>query len=560
MIKNNKEIKNIFMYCRTSTDLQIDNFSIPSQIDKITAYCKLYGYNICGKYIDEGKSGTTIKNRTNFVQMIKDMKSKSNPIQAILVYNISRLSRSLSDIAYIIKLLEEYDITLISIDDNINTSDIYGRSIAYMLGTFAELSRYNIVSTCRSGMEQRAKEGLWNGGKIFGYVSNVDKELEIVPEQEKIIKEIFNLYVNKNWGYKKIACYLNTCNYKTLKNGTWSIQSIKQIIDNPIYAGFIRWGQYVDWAKKGRKGKNENYELFQGQHQPIIDMDTWTKAQAMRKINKDKFNKIYEGDFILTGLLRCPVCGASMISHRTKKKNKPNEFYRYYQCSNFFNKGVTVCTSNLVNADTAEKYVLDRISEIINSQEIINSLISKLNNRTTKDITPLEKQLKELEKSLAKINIKRNEHMENHFNDFISSDDLNANLKYLREKEDKITTQINIIKNEISQLANFQCIDSKKVIDILKNFNNVFINATIEQKKSLLRSIIDSISVNEGKTTKDRIINKIKLHFEPVDVQAQKINKKFATTYDTVLHYLSYKPYKSVLAISISSSDEEKSS
>lgn len=43
-------------------------------------------------------------------------------------------------------------------------------------------------------------------------------------------------------GYKKITCHLNACNYKTLKDGTWSIYSIKQIIDNPTYAGFIRWG------------------------------------------------------------------------------------------------------------------------------------------------------------------------------------------------------------------------------------------------------------------------------------------------------------------------------
>lgn len=556
----NNEIKNVVMYCRTSTELQADNFSIPAQIDKITQYCKFHNYNLTGKYIDECKSGTTIKNRTSFINLINDIKSKKNTISAVIIFDISRIARNLSDLSSIINLFEKYNIALISIHDNINTSDAYSRSMAYIFGTFAELNRYSIVNACRSGMEQRAKKGLWNGGKMFGYVSNKNKELEIVPEQATIVKEIFNLYVNKNWGYKKIACHLNTCNYKTLNNGTWSIYSIKQIIDNPTYAGFIRWGQYLDWAKKGRKGKNKDYELFQGQHQPIIDMETWTKSQAMRKINKDKFNKIYEGDFILTGLLRCPVCGASMISHRTKKKNKPNEFYRYYQCSNFFNKGVTVCTSNLVNADTAEKYVLDRISEIINSQEIINSLISKLNNRTNKDITPLEKQLKELEKSLAKINIKRNEHMENHFNDFISSDDLNANLKYLREKEDKITTQINIIKNEISQLSDFQCIDSEKVINILKNFNSVFINATIEQKKSLLRSIIDSISVNKGKTTKDRIINKIKLHFEPVDVQAQKINKKFATTYDTVLHYLFYKLYKPALIVLTSLTDEEKSS
>lgn len=537
MLNNNKQIQNVVIYCRTSSELQADNFSIEGQATFIKEFCKKNNYTIVNSYIDECKTGTSIDSRNSFKQMLIDI--KINNVNAVVVYKLSRISRKMKDIVNFVNYLQENNIHLITIEDHIDTSSPMGVIFLYLLGIFSEMDRDNIVSNCKMGMRQRAIDGLWNGGKIFGYISNKNKELEIVPEQANIVKEIFNLYVNKNWGYKKIACHLNACNYKTLKNGTWSIYSIKQIIDNPTYAGFIRWGQYLDWAKKRRKGKNENYELFEGQHQPIIDMDTWTKSQAMRKINKDKFNKIYEGDFILTGLLRCPICGASMISHRTKKKNKPNEFYRYYQCSNFFNKGVTVCKSNLVNANTAEKYVLDRISEIINSQEIINSLISKLNNTTNKDITPLEKQLGELEKSLAKIDIKRNEHMENHFNDLISSEDYNTGLKFLREKEDKITTQINITKNEISQLSSFQCIDTEKVINILKNFNNIFVNATIEQKKSLLRSIIDSISVNKGKTTKDRTINKIKLHFEPVDVQAQKINKKFATTYDTVPHLIS---------------------
>lgn len=558
MMNNNKEIKNVVMYCRTSSELQADNFAIDGQATYVKEYCKKNNYNIVNSYVDECLSGSSTDKRTSFKEMLKFV--SKNDTYAIVIYKLSRISRNMRDLVNIIDYLRKCDVHLISVCDNIDTSTSMGMSFLYLLGIFAEMDRENILSNCKMGMRQRAIDGLWNGGKIFGYTSNIDKELEIVPEQEKIIKEIFNLYVNKNWGYKKIACHLNACNYKTLKNGTWSIQSIKQIIDNPIYAGLIRWGQYLDWAKKRRKGKNEDYELFKGQHQPIIDMETWTKSQAMRKINKDKFNKIYEGDFILTGLLRCPVCGASMISHRTKKKNKPNEFYRYYQCSNFFNKGVTVCKSNLVNADIAEKYVLNRISELVNSQEIINSLVSKLSSTTNKDITPIENKLKELKKSLAKIEIKRNEYMEKHFNDSISFDDYNASLKYLREKEDNITTQVNMAESEISQLSISQNIDYEKVINILQNFNDVFINATIEQKKSLLRSIIDSISVYEGKTTKDRIINKIKLHFEPVDVQAQKIKKKFATTCDTVPHYLSYKPYKSALTISISSSDEEKSS
>ncbi|MDI9210512.1 MAG: hypothetical protein ACLRY8_04220 [Clostridium butyricum] len=64
---------------------------------------------------------------------------------------------------------------------------------------------------------------------------------------------------------------------------------------------------------------------------------------------------------------------------------------------------------------------------------------------------------------------------------------------------------------------------------------DIFYHSTVEQKKSLLHSLIETISINNGETTKERTINKIKLYFEPVDVQAQNLTKKFATTYDTVL-------------------------
>ncbi|WP_455796288.1 recombinase family protein [Clostridium butyricum] len=281
----------------------------------------------------------------------------------------------------------------------------------YLIGAFAEMDRENIISNCKMGMKERALNGLWNGGRVIGYKSNSQKQLDIVDNEAEIIKMIFDLYANKNWGYKKIACYLNSHSYKTLKDCSWSIYSIKQIIDNPIYTGFIRWGQYVDWAKNRRKGKNNDYQLIKGEHTPIIDMKTWEKSQAIRQVNKDKFTKIYEGDFILTGLLKCPKCGASMISHRTKKRNKPNEFYRYYQCSNFFNKGTSICNSNLINADVAETYVLDKINELVQSKEVIDSILQKTINKNDIDIAPIKKKIKLLENELIKIDLKKKENL-----------------------------------------------------------------------------------------------------------------------------------------------------
>ncbi|MGL4913976.1 MAG: recombinase family protein, partial [Romboutsia sp.] len=163
MITNNKEIKNVVMYCRTSSELQADNFSIAMQKDAIKEYCNKHNYNLIGEYIDECKSGTSTNNRTDFNKMLNDIKNNST-ISAVLIYRISRISRSLADTVNTIQLLDHYNVNLISTEDNINTSDMFGRTIVYILGTFAELDRNNIVSTCRSGMMQRSKEGLWNGG------------------------------------------------------------------------------------------------------------------------------------------------------------------------------------------------------------------------------------------------------------------------------------------------------------------------------------------------------------------------------------------------------------
>lgn len=266
-------------------------------------------------------------------------------------------------------------------------------------------------------------------------------------------------------------------------------------------------------------------------------MKTWDKSQAIRQINKDKFTKIYQGDFILTGLLKCPQCGSSMISHRSKKKNKPNEFYRYYQCSNFFNKGTSICKSNLVKADTAEKYVLDRIDSIIKRKEIIDCMLQKIITKNTINIHPLKKRIKTLEDELCKIEIKRKQNLQMNYDDTISYQILNQQIIFLKEKEDIITPQLNALKLDLAKLSYTTDINTEDIITILKNFTTIFSNSTIEQKKSLLHSIIESISVNSGNCPKERTIDKIKLFFEPDDIQAQNSDKKFATTYDTV-HFL----------------------
>lgn len=525
--------KNAVAYIRVSTDLQIDGFSIDGQLSEIKAYCNKHNISLNGVYKDEGISGTAMKNRVEFQRMLNDI-SKNDEIDTVIVWKLSRFSRNMADLTSVVERLENNNKSLICISEGLDTSLPMTKHMLYMTGIFSEMERNTIVENSKMGMKQRALKGLWNGGVVFGYESTKDKELRIVDKEAEIIRHIFELFTNENHGYRKIASYLNEKGIKTRKGSTWSINSVKPIIDNPIYAGYIRWGQHQDWSKKRRKGKQDEYVNSKGIHIPIISQDMWERSRKIRDARGQASEKIYEGDFLLTGLVRCPVCGASMISHRTKKSKDSTKYYRYYQCSAFFNKGKTVCKSNLIRAGEAEEYVLNRIKELVNSKEIVDAIIKKIENTNDVDTTHIEKELKSLKKELKNITIRKTETLELEYENKIDINTLSERLKFLDDKEKEVTTKINSIENELTAIENEIKINPTAIRTMLENFIDIFNMSNIEKKKLLLKSIIESISINKGDSARNRKIDKIKLYFEPQEVEALNFRKKFATTYDKV--------------------------
>ncbi|KMS30207.1 zinc ribbon domain-containing protein, partial [Staphylococcus aureus] len=96
---------------------------------------------------------------------------------------------------------------------------------------------------------------------------------------------------------------------------------------------------------------------------PIISQSLWDKVQARKKQVSEKPQVHGKGINILTGLISCPQCSASMSASTTVNtlKDGTKKRIRYYSCSNFRNKGSKVCSANSVRADVIEKYVMDQI-------------------------------------------------------------------------------------------------------------------------------------------------------------------------------------------------------
>lgn len=196
-------------------------------------------------------------------------------------------------------------------------------------------------------------------------------------------------------GLKAITNVLNHKEYKTSRGNNYSVNGVKEILHNPTYIGKIRFNRFVDWGTKRRKGKNENFVLVEGEHDAIITEGLWNKVQEIYKSKSGRPSRVFHGLYPLTGLLRCPVCGAGMVAARStnKLKDGTKRVIRYYNCGNFRNKGSAVCKSNGIRADYAEEYVFQRIKEVILNETVLKDMVDSINNNREKVIEPLKEEL-----------------------------------------------------------------------------------------------------------------------------------------------------------------------
>lgn len=157
------------------------------------------------------------------------------------------------------------------------------------------------------------------------------------------------------------------------KGKTFSLNAIKTIVTNPVYAGYIRYNVRKDWNEKRRNNINSNPVIIKGEHDPIISEEVWKVAQNVYESRSSKPNRVHDGEFPLTGIMRCPVCGAGMVIGRTtnKLKDGTKRVLEYYVCGAWKNKGTLVCRSNGVRTEYADSFVLNKLQKLMKSDKLI---------------------------------------------------------------------------------------------------------------------------------------------------------------------------------------------
>ena len=179
-----------------------------------------------------------------------------------------------------------------------------------------EFEHATIVDRISAGIERRAKQGRWFGGRPpFGYVfSNEERVLVHDPVKAPLVRRVFDLYARQRLGTRSIAQLLHDEGAPAPSAG-WGHPAVHWIINNPTYTGKIRWRD----------------KLFDGVHEPLVDEFTFAKAQSILTGRGDHARRRGNpSDYLLSGLLRCGKCGKAYIG---MSANGNGGRYHYYACS-----------------------------------------------------------------------------------------------------------------------------------------------------------------------------------------------------------------------------------
>ena len=370
---NEKKIAGL--YIRVSTEDQArEGFSLPEQEKRLRAMCEYKGYEIYKLYKDAGISAKDM-NRPAFEELLQDIREKK--CNTIVVLKLDRLTRSVYDMEFIMKFLEENDAYLDCANEEINTTNSSGKMVARLLTTVSQNEIERTSERTKVGLAGAIKEGHIPGKNPLGYKRD-GKKLVIDPLTKDIVKRIYDLYFEGK-SYSNIATIFNQ--EEVLGKTNWRDTGILRIISNEIYKG--------DFVS----GKTFNKPVYyENVVEPIVSKELWENCQVQKKKNQKSYMRTQT--YIFLQKLKCPKCGR-ILAGGASHKLKSDKWYFYYRCED--------CKNN-IKEEVIETSVKTLLADILEYDNVVNEfflpvLKSKLNDPKEQ----YEKELKSLNNKKERI-------------------------------------------------------------------------------------------------------------------------------------------------------------
>ncbi len=507
------------LYIRLSKEdaNKTESESVVSQREILKEYLKLHvDIEFYDFYVDDGYSGTNFE-RPDFKRMMEDI--YSGKVNCVIVKDLSRFGRNHVDTGYYTdNVFVRHQIRFIAINNGVDTSSktMNAATQCISVGVTNVLNESVAATTSvnvRGTLNVRRTNGCFIGSfASYGYLKNPDDRHKLIIDDDAaaVVRMIFKKFISgmsiigitkelNEAGipnpsmYKKIQGY----NYKhpagKINDGLWSESSVRRVLKNEMYTGDMIQGKNTTVSYKIKQCisvPKEEWFVVRNTHEPIIDRETFDKAQALFNKNIRKSPNKNEVD-LFSGLVRCADCLRIM----SKKSNKHSYGeYHYYRCTTARKMQEGACTNHTIRIDKIEEAVLVFLQKMVEIATEYDDIIQKINsdsrrkNKSVHLIKVLEGKKEEREKYGKAIlelypDWKNGDITKQEYTDLKTS---------LQNKIEKIDDLINKLQKKIAEYEN-GIGDSNSFIESFKRIGNIE-----KLTRPIVTELIEEILIHEG--------------------------------------------------------------
>lgn len=527
-------------YCRVSTNSKDQRNSFENQkqyFEKIAIESEYY--ELVDIYADEGISGVRLNKRDDFLRMIHDagvdaVKGKNSfefltdnnrepKFSKILIKDISRFSRNLDTIP-LYRALVRKGVSLVLTNMGVEFATEADEFNLSMLLTFAQHESVDRSKKIRFGLQRSAEKGVVKiARQLYGYQYDPEtKNVAIIEEEAKVVREIFDMYVNKNMGIRRIIQYLEDKEHKTRDGKKFGYSTVTRMISNRKYCGDMVYLKYDSGTVLNKfsshKVKPEDEWVIHEDVMPsIITREIFEKAQEMKtkRTTKNGFKGVKYAFSQYSNLIVCNNCGAFY------GRNKANGKY-FYNCMTKKRYGVNKCDYPNVSEEKIEEIISSLANKQIHNSvlyqknskwQLLEELRGKLEEKI-KDTTPPD--VKEKENELANLNSQKEKlldlYMEGNFDKTVLNERvsklnreieiLTAEIKHALLPTNEIQNQIKEIQEQIDKISQVKVKESYTNQEVLEMLDSIHV-------EHVLNSITLTVKLKINETINKTIDNLI---------------------------------------------------
>lgn len=481
----------VAIYTRKSTDAKVEQEVHSLSVQRASAESFVASQQHRGwfclpeKYDDNNISGATLERPAlrRLEQHIREGR-----IKVVVINRLDRISRSLSQFLELMEFFEKHGVALVSVTQNFNTGDSMGRLMVQIIMSFAEFERSLIRDRVTERLHAARRKGRFIGGRpVLGYnIKPKGGELEIDELEAIRVREIFELYLQvrsvkaavrelhrRGWCNKKWI----TRDGKVSGGSTFSTSSLHSLLTNPVYIGKV--------TLKG--------ELFEGQHEGILDPDLFGKVRTALTGNsvQDGNRRRNKHSALLKDLLTCKACNAPFVHTYTRKKTR---MYRYYTCGHKRDYGADACPSAPIPAGEIESLVVEQLFSIGTNPELQEMVCRQLNEAIEQKRIDLVQRRKTARQQLNRIH-----------RELTSSREFDALPSLIHHLESKQREAENLLER-IDGEKNLRVPSGREIAEILNDMRSLWPSFNEGERRAFVQTMIRQVDY-------DAVDGNITLHF-----------------------------------------------